>query len=79
MMLHSSAQKSCAKLFEQGRPYEGIFLDMRMPGINGLETAIKIRKYDIKAEIIIVTACSNCSIEEIVEKAGQKVGYYCKP
>ncbi len=64
---------------EQGRPYAVIFLDMRMPGINGLETAIEIRKHDIKAEIIFVTAYSDCSIEEIVEQAGQNVGYHCKP
>ena len=41
---------------EQGRPYAVIFLDMRMPGINGLETAIEIRKYDVKAEIVFITA-----------------------
>jgi two-component system NtrC family sensor kinase len=67
------------KAIEQGRPYAVIFLDMRMPGINGLETAIEIRKYDIKAEIVFITAYSDCSIEEIVEQAGQNVGYHCKP
>ena len=64
---------------EAGRPYAVIFLDMRMPGINGLETAIEIRKYDIKTEIVFITAYSDCSIEEIVEQAGQNVGYHCKP
>ena len=67
------------KAVEQGRPYAVIFLDMRMPGINGLETAIEIRKHDIKAEIVFITAYSDCSIEEIVEQAGQNVGYHCKP
>src|SRR5476651_1295280 len=60
-------------------PYAVIFLDMRMPGLNGLETAIEIRKYDIKAEIIFITAYSDRSIDEIVEQAGQNVGYHCKP
>jgi two-component system NtrC family sensor kinase len=64
---------------EAGKPYAVIFLDMRMPGINGLETAIEIRKYDLKAEIVFITAYSDCSIEEIVEQAGQNVGYHCKP
>jgi two-component system, NtrC family, sensor kinase len=64
---------------EDGHPYAVIFLDMRMPGINGLETAIEIRKYDIKAEIVFITAYSDCSTEEIVEQAGQNVGYHCKP
>ncbi len=67
------------KAVEEGRPYAVIFLDMRMPGINGLETAIEIRKYDIKAEIVFITAYSDCSIEDIVEQAGQNVGYHCKP
>jgi two-component system NtrC family sensor kinase len=64
---------------EKGRPYAVIFLDMRMPGLSGLETAMEIRKYDIKAEIVFITAYSDCSIEEIVEQAGQNVGYHCKP
>jgi len=64
---------------EKGQPYAVIFLDMRMPGWSGLETAIQIRKYDIKAEIIFITAYSDKSIDEILEQAGQNVGYHCKP
>ncbi|WP_026632156.1 hybrid sensor histidine kinase/response regulator [Dyadobacter alkalitolerans] len=60
-------------------PYAVIFLDMRMPGWDGLETAIQIRKFDSKAEIIFVTAFTDRSIEEIIEQAGQNVGYHCKP
>jgi two-component system NtrC family sensor kinase len=60
-------------------PYAVIFLDMRMPGWDGLETAIEIRKFDSKAEIIFVTAFTDRSIEEIIEQAGQNVGYHCKP
>jgi two-component system NtrC family sensor kinase len=62
-----------------GHPYAVIFLDMRMPGISGLEAAIEIRKHDIKVEIVFITAYSDCSIDEIVEQAGQNVGYHCKP
>ncbi|TKK64723.1 hybrid sensor histidine kinase/response regulator [Ilyomonas limi] len=60
-------------------PYAVIFLDMRMPGWDGLETAMQIRKYDTKAEIIFITAYSDRSIAEIIDKAGQNVGYHCKP
>lgn len=62
-----------------GKPYAVIFLDMRMPGWDGMETAERIRKYDSKAEIIFVTAFSDRSIEDIIARAGQNVGYHCKP
>lgn len=71
--------KMVRKAIEEGNPYAVIFLDMRMPGWDGLETAVHIRKYESKAEIIFVTAYSDKSIEEIVEKAGQNVSYHCKP
>ncbi len=67
------------KSIEIGRPYAVIFLDMRMPGWDGLETATKIREIENKAEIIFVTAYSDTTIEDIVAKAGQNVGYHCKP
>ena len=67
------------KSVETSKPYAVIFLDMRMPGWDGLETAIKIREIESKAEIIFVTAYSDTSIEDIVSKAGQNVGYHCKP
>ncbi len=71
--------KKVQKAIENGTPYAVIFLDMRMPGWSGLETAIEIRKLDVKAEIIFITAYSDRSIDEIVEQAGQNVGYHCKP
>jgi len=64
---------------EEQSPYALIFLDMRMPGWDGLETAIRIKEIDPKVEIIIVTAFSDKSIEDIVSKAGKNVGYHCKP
>ncbi|WP_431212743.1 response regulator transcription factor [Puia sp. P3] len=60
----------------EGRPYAVIFLDMRMPGLDGMETAEQIRRYDNKAEIIFVTAFSDRSIEDIVARAGENVGYH---
>jgi two-component system, NtrC family, sensor kinase len=67
------------KSIASGKPYAVIFLDMRMPGWDGMETAEQIRKYDTKAEIIFVTAFSDRSIHDIVARAGQNVGYHCKP
>jgi len=71
--------KMVRKAIAEGHPYAVIFLDMRMPGWDGLETAIRIREYESKAEIIFVTAYSDRSISEIVEKAGENVSYHCKP
>lgn len=62
-----------------GRPYALIFLDMRMPGWNGLETAARIREIDEKVELVVITAYSDFSIDEIRERAGAGVGYFCKP
>ena len=70
-----AVRKAC----EENRPYAAIFVDMRMPGWDGLETVIQIRKIDSRAEIIFVTAYSDHSIEEIVLQAGANVTYYCKP
>jgi two-component system NtrC family sensor kinase len=67
------------KSIKNGHPYAVIFLDMRMPGWDGMETAEQIRKYDSKAEIIFVTAFSDRSIDDIIARAGQNVGYHCKP
>ena len=67
------------KSVANGIPYAVIFLDMRMPGWDGMETAEQIRKIDTKAEIIFVTAFSDNSIDDIVARAGQNVGYHCKP
>lgn len=62
-----------------GQSYAVIFCDMRMPGRDGLSTVTQIRKIDRRAEIIFVTAYSDYTIEEIVEKSGPNVSYFCKP
>ncbi len=62
-----------------GAPYAAIFVDMRMPGRDGLETVQQIRQIDGRAEIIFITAYSDHSIEEVVDRAGANVGYHTKP
>jgi len=78
----SSGEEGLEKVLTSLRlanPYAVIFLDMRMPGWDGLETAMQIRQYDSQVEIIFLTAFSDRSIEEIIDQAGQSVSYHCKP
>ncbi|MCP4294821.1 MAG: response regulator [Proteobacteria bacterium] len=66
----------------EGKHFSLIFLDMRMPpGINGLETAKQIRELDQYVEIVIMTAYSDYSFEEIAEKIGssERLLYFHKP
>ncbi|HEY0793222.1 MAG TPA: hybrid sensor histidine kinase/response regulator [Chthoniobacterales bacterium] len=63
----------------EARPYAVIFLDMRMPGWDGLRTVEQIRSVDTRAEVVMVTAYSDYTLEQIIKKAGANVGYHCKP
>lgn len=67
------------KALAEDKPYAAIFVDMRMPGWDGLETVQHIRKVDKRAEIIFVTAYSDHTIEDIVTAVGTNVSYHCKP
>ena len=52
---------------EQKSPYAVAFVDVRMPpGWDGMETAKRIRQLDPNIELVIVTAYSDRSREEIV-------------
>jgi len=54
-----------------GRPYALAFVDMRMPpGIDGLETIEKIWKVDSEIQVIICTAYSDYSSEDLVQRLG---------
>ncbi len=64
---------------EENRPYAAVFVDMRMPGWDGLETVSHLRKTDKRCEVIFVTAYSDHSIKEIVTAVGTNVSYHCKP
>ncbi len=61
------------------RPFALVFLDMRMPGWDGLETAKRIRAIDRGVEIVFVTAYSDHGLDQIVAQTGLNVGYHCKP
>ncbi len=67
---------------EQGEPFKVAFIDIRMPpGIDGRETARRIRRLDANINIVIVTAYSDHSVTDIASVAGpaDKIFYICKP
>lgn len=64
------------------RPYSLMFLDIRMPpGIDGVQAAKEIRELDPHIEIVIMTAYSDYSYEEIVATVGNpdRLLYFHKP
>lgn len=61
------------------RPYAVLFVDMRMPGWDGLQTVEHIRRIDPRCEIIFVTAYSEQPLDKIVQTVGPNVGYFLKP
>ncbi|MFT5424568.1 MAG: diguanylate cyclase (GGDEF)-like protein [Phycisphaerales bacterium] len=57
---------------EQGSPFSLAFVDMRMPpGIDGLETIERMWKEDPDIEVVICSAYSDYTWDEISERLGQ--------
>ncbi|GAC90080.1 DNA-binding response regulator [Anoxybacillus flavithermus NBRC 109594] len=54
-IFHAEHGRSAIQQVEQHRPHI-IFMDMKMPGIQGLEAIAEIRKMDAQAKIVILTA-----------------------
>ena len=71
-----------ATALEKKRPYAVAFIDIRMPpGYDGMETATRIRRIDPDVEIVVVTAYSDRSRDEIVRSVGcpEKLLFLRKP
>lgn len=75
-LTHAHQGEEGFKLFhqakEQGRPFFAAFVDMRMPpGWDGLQTIREIRKVDGDATIVVCTAYSDHSWEQIADEVKQ--------
>ncbi len=59
----------------EGRPFALVFLDVRMPpGIDGVETAIRLRMVDPDLQIVLCTAYSDYSFAEISKRFKESDG-----
>ncbi len=71
-----------AAALAEGEPYSVAFIDVRMPpGIDGKETARRIRALDRQINLVIVTAWSDHAMLDIAAVAGpaDKLFYIAKP
>jgi two-component system, NtrC family, sensor kinase len=60
------------KAVAEGRPYAMAFMDVRMPpGWDGVETTAKVWEVDPDLQVVICTAYSDCSWDEMLRKLGQ--------
>jgi PAS domain S-box-containing protein len=67
----TEAIKMVRQAADEGRPYALIFMDVRMPpGIDGIETISRIWKEFPYIEMVICTAYSDYSWDEIITKLG---------
>jgi len=63
------------KALEAGRPYALAFVDVRMPpGWDGVETARKIWELDPDLQVVLCTAYSDYSWDDLFEKLGHRDG-----
>jgi CheY-like chemotaxis protein len=74
-----AAYEMVKKSLQANQPYAVAFIDMRMPGWNGLFTAEKLRSLDDRIFIVIVTAYSDATIVELQQILKHDVFYLCKP
>ncbi len=62
----TEAVKEVEKAVEQENPFAVAFIDMKMPGIDGAETAKRIFTADPNIKVVIVTAYSEYTPEDII-------------
>jgi two-component system, NtrC family, sensor kinase len=63
---------------EQGRPFSVAFVDMKMPGMNGAETAREIWRIDPRIKIMIVTAYSDVTPTKMIDVVDREDLFYLR-
>ena len=54
--------------------FDAIFMDIKMPGINGVETFEEIKQIDPQAAVIMMTGYS---VDDLIRKAVSEGAYIC--
>lgn len=62
-------------VLKQKNKYDLLFLDFKMPGINGVETLQQIRKKDKKIPVYIITSFYGPQFDEIVKSNEGKLRF----
>lgn len=71
-----SAEEALAEL--AAKPYDIVLLDVRMPGMDGIEALGEIKKFDRNLEVIILTGHASVDVAvEIMKRGGYE--YLLKP
>lgn len=69
VMQGDDAIQAVTRARAEGRPFAMVFLDVRMPpGIDGIETALRLREIDPALQIVLCTAYSDYSFTEISQR-----------
>ncbi len=63
---------------KEGYPFSVAFIDMKMPGLDGAQTAGRIWEMDPRMKIVIVTAYSEYSPEDIIAVTGRDDLFYLR-
>ena len=63
--------QEAVNLYEEKRP-DIVFMDVRMPKINGIDALKKIKQIDSNAKIIMITADASKNLEKTLLDAGAK-------
>ncbi|MDM8522263.1 response regulator [Desulfococcaceae bacterium HSG8] len=66
------------KAVRQKSPFAAAFIDMKMPGIDGAETAKRILKTDPSIKIIIVTGFHEYTPDDIIRITGREDIFYLR-
>jgi DNA-binding LytR/AlgR family response regulator len=72
----ASASEALVALGDGGTAYGGLFLDVRMPGLDGLELARVLRRFERPPGIVFVTAFDDAAVDAFELEA---LDYLVKP